>query len=344
MEQSGSYNESHYTKYNHFVDWNGDNPTADLDAKIMSDLPLSAKEIEIIGLVVSGKGTREITEALLLSGGEVNYHLGNIISKLKANGAGKLVTLNQQTEPAKISRPKVVASIPCYNEERFISDIVHKVKKCVDQVIVIDDGSNDKTSEVAIAAGALVLRHENNIGAGAATRSSFEIAKLSDADLVVTIDGDNQHRPEEISELVAPILRCEADLVIGSRFLPQAAQRTNIPKYRKFGIDVITWLFNIGSKVKVSDSQSCFRAYSKKLIGALDITENRYGFSIEVLIQAREKGFNIKEVPISCLYHSESSTINPVKHGLCVALTVIKFRLKGILHTVIGNREKCGEY
>jgi hypothetical protein len=100
-----------------------------------------------------------------------------------------------------------------------------------------------------------------------------------------------------------------------------------MPKYRKFGIDVITFLYNFGSKVRVSDSQCCLRAQNRKLIEAVNITEAGFGFSVQVLIQARKKGFTIKEVPVSCVYHSQSSTLNPITHGLGVAFDVIKHRL-----------------
>lgn len=228
------------------------------------------------------------------------------------------------------SRLNVVAAIPCFNEQSFIGDIVTRTMKYVDKVIVIDDGSTDDTAKVARAAGAEVISHQVRKGAGAATKSGFQAAKRGNADILVTLDGDAQHNPDEIPQVLAPILNSKADLVIGSRFL-QPSQPTNIRKYRKFGIDVITWLCNFGSKAKVSDSQSCFRAHSCRLIDALNITEEGFGFSVQVLIQARKKGFLITEVPISCLYHSQGSSLNPVIHGLGVALCVVKLRLKNIL-------------
>ena len=229
--------------------------------------------------------------------------------------------------PFQPSRPKVIATIPCYNEQRFIGKVVRQSLKYVDQVIVVDDGSRDATAQTARAAGALVVAHEENKGPGTATKSCFAAARANGAEIFVTLDGDDQHVPEEIPRLIAPILRGEADLVIGSRFL-QRVPKTNMPRYRRFGIKVITWLFNIGSNVKISDAQSCFRAHSKRLMDAISITESGFGFSVEILIQARQKGFRIKEVPVSCLYHSEGSTINPMRHGLSIALTVLKLRLK----------------
>lgn len=233
------------------------------------------------------------------------------------------------------SQPKVIVAIPCFNEEQFIGDIATRAKEYVDQVIVIDDGSIDGTSQVARAAGAQIIKHEVRQGAGAATKSAFEFAKTNNAGVLVTLDGDGQHNPDEIPQVLAPILKGEADLVVGSRFLqPNLNQSPSISanlhqmrKYRKFGIDVITFLYNLGSKVKVSDSQSCFRAHSRKLLEAVNITEKGFGFSVQVLIQARKKGFVITEVPISCVYHSQGSSLNPVIHGLGVAFTAIKFRL-----------------
>ena len=231
--------------------------------------------------------------------------------------------------------PKVVAAIPCFNEQQFIGDVVSKARNHVDLVIVIDDGSSDDTAKVAQAAGAEVIRHEARQGAGAATKSGFEAAKKNNADVLVTLDGDGQHDPNDIPRLLNPILDGEADLVIGSRFLipssPDIRFKTNAPRYRKFGINIITWLYNLGSSTKVSDSQSCFRAHSQRIIDAINITEDGFGFSVQVLIQARRKGFAIKEVPISCLYHPQGSSLNPVSHGLGVALTVIKLRLKSLV-------------
>jgi glycosyltransferase involved in cell wall biosynthesis len=232
--------------------------------------------------------------------------------------------MNSTAQGARKTKPKVIVAIPCLNEEQFIGDIVRRARVYADKVIVIDDGSTDHTSEAAKAAGAHVISHKVRQGAGAATRSAFEAAQKYDADVLVTLDGDGQHNPDEIPQVLTPILRGEADLVIGSRFLQTNLNR--VPKYRKFGIDVITWLYNFGSKVKVSDSQSCFRAHSRRLLEAINITENGFGFSVEVLIQARKKGFLIREVPISCIYHSESSSLNPVAHGLGVACSVIRLR------------------
>lgn len=243
----------------------------------------------------------------------------------------------QPKKSVKRRRPKRIAAIPCLNEARFISDIVTRARRYVDEVIVIDDGSTDNTALAAIAAGATVIAHKSSQGAGAATRTAFEAAKTYEADVLVTLDGDGQHNPDEIPQIMDPIIRGEVDLVIGSRFICPDVKE--VPRYRKFGIDVITWLYNVGSKIKVTDSQSGFRAYSRRLLKEINITEDGFGFSIQVLVQAREKGFDIAEVPVSCIYHSDGSTLNPVSHGIGVAFSVVKLRFMGAFSS---GRKKTG--
>ncbi|NQT71967.1 MAG: glycosyltransferase family 2 protein [Chloroflexi bacterium] len=222
-------------------------------------------------------------------------------------------------------KPKIIAGIPAYNEEQFISEIVRKTSRFVDEVIVVDDGSTDRTVQVAEAAGATVIRHKVNRGAGAATETCFKEARKRGADVLVTLDGDGQHNPDEINDVAGPALSGEADLVIGSRFIEN---HNNMPIYRRLGINVITWLCNFGSKERITDTQCCFRAYGKKAIHTLGSNEEGFGFSIDLLIQSRDKDLNIAEVPISCIYHSDCHTENPVTHGLGVAYSVLKFRLK----------------
>ena len=234
-------------------------------------------------------------------------------------------------KPTQVTHPKIVAAIPCLNTERFIAYMVSRARKHVDQVIAIDDGSRDGTAEAARAAGALVISHGQNRGYGEAIKSCFKAARENAADVLVILDGDGQHNPDEIPRLLAPIVQEEADLIIGSRFLSDAV---NMPRYRRFGIKVITFLLNLGSRTKVSDAQSGFRAYSKRAINTISTTEAGMSISMEILIRARAAGLRIREAAISCQYHPYSSTLNPIIHDLGVALSVIRLRFKvGVLHT-----------
>lgn len=242
----------------------------------------------------------------------------------------------QLGQSSQTKRFKVVAAIPCFNTEPFIGDVVLKARKHVDQVIVINDGSHDGTAEAARAAGALVRSHGANRGYGEAIKSCFEVARSSAADVLVILDGDGQHNPDEIPQLLAPILRGEADLIIGSRFLTNA---NNMPRYRRFGIGVITFLWNFGSKVKVSDAQSGFRIYRREVFQSFSLTETRMSVSIEILDKAKRKGAIIKEVPISCLYAPSTLNLKAIRHGLGVALSVIRIRLQNSLFTKANKDE-----
>jgi glycosyltransferase involved in cell wall biosynthesis len=226
--------------------------------------------------------------------------------------------------PINVNRNKIVAIIPCLNEERFIGDVVARAIKHVDKVIVVDDGSSDNTAIVASQSGAEVISHGTRQGAGAATRTGFNAAIKYGAEIVVSLDGDGQHNPDEIPDVVQPVMAGKADLVIGSRFLCTA----EVPVHRKFGIDAITWLYNVGHKDKIVDGQSGFRAYSRKALEVIKITYPGFGFSIQTLVQPRKNKLKITEVPISCIYHDAGSTQDPITHGFSVAWAVIKIRMK----------------
>lgn len=239
--------------------------------------------------------------------------------------------MSESPETSQKTRPIIMVAAPAYNEGQFIAEVVLNAGKYADEVTVVDDGSTDNTAQIAELAGASVIRHETNRGAGEATKSCFEEARRKGANVLVTLDGDGQHNADVIPQILAPILGGKADLVIGSRFL---VNHGTIPRYRRFGINVITWLYNVGSKLRTSDAQSCFRAYSEKALHSLDITERGFGFSVELLIQARQRGLTIVDVPISCIYHSASHSANPLTHGLGVALTVVKLRLGSLFRAL----------
>lgn len=246
------------------------------------------------------------------------------------------VAYDNSISPNQIPRPKIIAAIPAYNEADHIREIVTKTGKYVDQVIVVDDGSGDGTGKKATKAGAFVVNHRQNRGYGGALKSCLEKSWMLDADVLVVLDADGQHLPEEIPLVTQPVLDGRADIVIGSRFLNN---HNNVPRYRKFGIDVITWLYNAGSPVKVSDAQSGFRAYSKKALDLLlPLREDGMAISIEIIIKARKLGLRMCEAPITCLYIEGSSTLNPVVHGVSVAMSTVVQRVRYV--GVNGNGAK----
>jgi glycosyltransferase involved in cell wall biosynthesis len=217
---------------------------------------------------------------------------------------------------------QLVIGIPAYNEEKNIAKILVKLSQISDRIIVCNDGSSDMTGEIAQKMGAIVINHKKNLGYGAAIRSIFLKAKELDSDILVTFDADGQHRIEDIKNVIEPIIKGEADIVIGSRFLDKSDE---IPAYRKFGINAITKVSNIATKQKITDSQSGFRAYSKKALQ--DITPSEYGMGVstEILIKADKLNLKIVEVPIKILYEGDTSTHNPIGHGTSVILSTMKF-------------------
>ena len=217
----------------------------------------------------------------------------------------------------------IIIGIPAFNEEKNIASIITKLRSISDTIVVCNDGSNDLTSEIAEKMGAVVINHEKNLGYGGAIRSIFVKAKELEGDVLVTFDADGQHRIEDIEKVVTPIINQEADIVIGSRFLDDSEKE--VPQYRKVGIKVITKITNASLKEKLTDSQSGFRGYSKKVVSELNPSELGMGISTEILIKSSNKDFKITEVPIKIIYSGDTSTHNSVSHGSSVILSTIKY-------------------
>jgi len=216
----------------------------------------------------------------------------------------------------------VVACIPAYNEERTIARVVVEAQRYVDKVIVCDDGSTDLTGEIARRLGAEVIRHERNMGYGAALYSLFKAARELDASAMVVLDADLQHNPSDIPRLLSPVVKGEADIVIGSRFLEKEG---GVPKYRGLGIRLITDFAKGVSYRDITDAQSGFRAYSRRAINSITPSEQGMGASTEILLEAKEIGLRVVEVPIRISYDVEKpSTHNPLLHGLDVILSTVK--------------------
>jgi len=217
----------------------------------------------------------------------------------------------------------IIAGIPAYNEEKTIAKVILLAQKHVDAVVVCDDGSQDLTAEIAQKLGAIVIKHEKNMGYGAAIQTLFEKARALNADLLLTLDADGQHDARGIPKLIQPILENKADIVIGSRFLQK---NSGMPLYRRFGIKVLTSLSNRSrQKGALTDAQCGLRAYNRKAIEDLALNEDGMGVSAEVLLKASAQGLVVTEVPVEVRYEGlETSTHNPFKHGLGVISTIIR--------------------
>jgi len=217
---------------------------------------------------------------------------------------------------------KIIIGIPAFNEGKNIASILLKLKKISKDIIVCNDGSTDLTGNIAEELGANVIHHKKNLGYGAGIRSIFLKAQEMNADILITFDADGQHRIEDIDSVLKPMINNEADMIIGSRFLDK---NNEIPKYREIGIKAITSITNSSIGKKLSDSQSGFRGYNKKILDSIVPSDSGMGVSTEILIKAAKKKFRIIEVPIVVSYEGDTSTHNPVSHGASVILSTMKF-------------------
>jgi glycosyltransferase involved in cell wall biosynthesis len=238
---------------------------------------------------------------------------------------------------------KIIIGIPAFNEEHNIGLIITRLKKKYDNVLVCDDGSSDTTSSIALDMGAIVVKHSKNQGYGSAIKTIFNEAKKIDCDILVTFDADGQHQINEIDDILQPIIQNTADIVIGSRFL---GKTKNLPKYRKFGIKIITGLTNIMTGSNISDSQSGFRAYSQKILKKISPIESGMGVSTEILIKATKKKMRITEIPITISYENNTHSKEPISHGTSVIISTVKhvaierpllyYGVSGLFFLVIG--------
>jgi glycosyltransferase involved in cell wall biosynthesis len=221
--------------------------------------------------------------------------------------------------------PKTLVAIPCFNEEKTIGSVILKAKKYADEVLVIDDGSIDKTATIAELAGATIVRHEKNKGYGAAIQSCFNYARENNFDVMTILDGDGQHDPDQIYTVMRPVSEGKADISIGSRFLD--SQGNMVPMYRRFGIAVLTKFTNgfSNAEEKVCDGQSGFRAYSRKAIENIDPKDPNMGVSAEILMQSKKKNLLFSEVPITCSYEGDTSSQGPVGHGMSVIISILQY-------------------
>jgi len=231
----------------------------------------------------------------------------------------------------------LLAGIPAYNEESIIRSVIEETSQYVDQIIVVDDGSDDDTAAEAKRAGALVVEHETNRGYGAALQTIFEHAEFAGVDHLVILDGDGQHEPADIPKMIDAQDSDGAHLIIGSRFVEDG--ETNAPLYRRLGLFLINTLTNLSFGIIrprswIKDTQSGFRLYSREAVGNLTEDPNisdGMSASTDILHHAHRKDYQIREVGASVDYDIDAtSTRHPVSHGMRL--------LKNILRTAETDR------
>jgi len=223
----------------------------------------------------------------------------------------------------------VVIGIPAYNEEEMVATVVRRASEVAETVIIVDDGSDDRTAALAEWAGASVVRHEQNRGYGAALKSIFQAADDRDADHLVIVDADGQHDPREAPNLIDTQRASNAEIVIGSRFV--SGSQTDSPLYRRIGLAMINFIVGIllifnHSTERIHDTQSGFRVYDADAIELLareaDLS-NGMDASVDILFQAAAADCEFVEVPAEVTYDvEEANTRNPFVHGAVLVRNV----------------------
>lgn len=196
----------------------------------------------------------------------------------------------------------VVAVIPAYNEASRIASVVEAARGFVDRVIVVNDGSSDDTAKNAEAAGALVVSHTTNCGAGAATMTGLEAARRLGASVAITLDADEQHDPRDIPALLEPIKNDTADLALANRF----GKRNSIPLVRRVfnRLGNIVTLFATGRFV--SDSQCGFKAFGPRALTEVDLRMSGFEFCTEIVRESVQHHWRVAQVPVKVIYSEYS--------------------------------------
>lgn len=242
------------------------------------------------------------------------------------------------------SRSPTVIAIPAYNEEGSIKSIVYQARQYADEVLVVDDGSDDDTRRRADEAGAIVLDHGQNRGYGATLKTIFREANRRGADPLVILDGDGQHDANDIPKLLATLRESEAELVIGNRF--QGETKTDLPLYRSLGLWAVNFLTNVSlgtvrGESRIEDTQSGFRVYSSEAIRTLaadDSIGTGMDASTDILYHASNHGYRIEEVGTTINYAVENtSSQNPIVHGYTLVRNLLNLIERQKPITVLGG-------
>ena len=217
--------------------------------------------------------------------------------------------------------------IPVFNEERTIGNIIARTRDTMNklnvpyEVLVVDDGSIDKSLQISKNEGAETFR-EPHQGKGHAIRAGFQRAK---GNIIVTLDSDGSHRPEEIPTVLESVIDGKADLSIGSRFSNSSLGLAKIPRINRLGNRTFNRLIEFLTGARISDSQSGFRAVKSTVVVKLNLNSQGYEVESEMLIKAWKKGARIAEIPISFDQRTMGkSRLDPVKDGMRILYSIIK--------------------
>ncbi|ODR79823.1 dolichyl-phosphate beta-D-mannosyltransferase [Haladaptatus sp. W1] len=266
--------------------------------------------------------------------------------KTREQRGRKTTSADAQIQSTEDEQTNLLVGIPAYNEEVGIGSTILAAQRHADHIVVVDDGSSDDTIEIAKQAGATVLQHDTNRGKGGAVKTILEFARSTECENLVLIDGDGQHKPSDIPQVIGPVTDGDADIVIGSRYLETDAD-DETPLYRRFGQRILDVLTTGRTGTKLTDTQSGFRAFSADAIDSLRLQTDGIGVESEMIDTAVRQDLTIEEASIDVRYEGiDGQTYNPLHHGLTVVTFILKlvrdkhplifFGLPGLLLTVAG--------
>ncbi len=216
-------------------------------------------------------------------------------------------------------KPCVV--IPAYREQRMIRDVVRRVLQYVPTVIVVDDGSPDRTADEAAAAGAVVISHTTNKGKGVALNTGFNYAHKQQFDYLITLDADGQHDPADIPRFIEAYKRTGIPVLIGNRM----GVSSNMPQVRKWTNRGMSWLLSRAMKQYIPDTQCGFRLYRCDVLPFIETQAARFAAESEILLHIAARGIRMDAVPISVIYNEEISKINPIRDTFRFFLMLLRY-------------------
>ena len=235
----------------------------------------------------------------------------------------------------KLKQHKIVVLIPTYNEENGIKPIVEKTQQVLSRmadrhnIVVVDDGSKDSTRSIIDYLDVERFFHRHNLGKGDVIRNALEF--LSPGEIVVTMDGDGEHDPDDLPRLIYPILTGKADMVIGSRFKNESnrihhylGRQKEGKFFKNFGNRLFSFLLWIFTGKKIKDTQSGYRAFKAGTAKKLHLSADGFRIEMEMTVKAIKKGYKIKEVQIENGLGARSSHLNPVIDGARITLTIFR--------------------
>nr|MBI4156377.1 glycosyltransferase family 2 protein [Candidatus Woesearchaeota archaeon] len=217
---------------------------------------------------------------------------------------------------------KIIAVIPAFNESKRIEPVIKKTKRFVDEVIVVDDHSRDNTYETAKKAGAKAIRLISNMGAGFATRVGCDLAMKNRADIIITLDADGQHDPEEIPKLLKTLQEYNLDIVFGSR-----PRNENMPKIRRLGNWGLSFIAKILFNSKVKDTQTGYHAFTSKAYPMIRWSSSRYGVVTEFAVNVAKNGLRCKEVEVKTIYVDKNFGMRK-RDAVRATISMLKWRIK----------------